>query len=180
MRHTLAILVENRFGELSRVVGLFSARGYNIESLTVAETLDPKLSRMTLVTVGDDAAIERITRQLDKQVRVMKVEDVTASPHIEREMALINVKAAAGPARQEVLSLVEIFRAKVVDVSEDGLIVEASGDWNKVRALINLLKPIGIREIVRTGTVAIGRLPEPVEAEASLGTHASSVRISEP
>ena len=141
-------------------MGLFSARGYNIESLSVAETLDARLSRLTLVTVGDDATIERITRQLDKQVRVMKVEDVTATPHIEREMALINVKAAAGPARQEVLSLVNIFRAKVVDVSEDGLIVETSGDWNKVRALINLLKPMGIREIVRTGTVAIGRLPE--------------------
>jgi len=114
MRHTLSILVENRFGELSRVVGLFSARGYNIESLTVAETLDPKLSRLTLVTIGDDAAIERITRQLDKQVRVMKVEDVTATPHIEREMALINVKAAAGPARQEVLSLLVVYQCFVV------------------------------------------------------------------
>jgi acetolactate synthase I/III small subunit len=167
MRHTLSILLENRFGELSRILGLFSARGYNIESLTVAETLDPSLSRLTLVTVGDDATIERITRQLDKQVRVMKVEDVTATPHIEREMALINVKAAAGPARQEVLSLVEIFRAKVIDVSEGGLIIEASGDWNKVRALINLLKPMGIREIVRTGTVAIARLPEAAEAESA-------------
>jgi acetolactate synthase-1/3 small subunit len=168
MRHTLSILVENRYGELSRIVGLFSARGYNIESLTVAETLEAGLSRLTLVTVGDDSAIERITRQLDKQVRVMKVEDLTTTSHIEREMALINVKASAGPARQEVLSLVNIFRAKVVDVSEDGLIVEASGDWNKVRALINLLKPMGIREIVRTGTVAIGRLPEPVNEEVAL------------
>ena len=160
MRHTLSILVENRFGELSRIVGIFSARGYNIESLSVAETLDPTLSRLTLVTIGDDATIERITKQLDKQIRVRKVEDMTATSHIEREMALIHVKAEAGPARQEVLSLVGIFRAKVVDVSEDGLIVEASGDWNKVRALINLLRPLGIREIVRTGTVAISRLPD--------------------
>jgi acetolactate synthase-1/3 small subunit len=160
MRHTLSIMVENRFGELSRIVGLFSARGYNIESLTVAETLDPKVSRMTLVTTGNDETIEQITRQLDKQVRVLEATDMTGFAHIEREMALINVKAEAGVARQEVLSLVNIFRAKVVDVSNDGIIVEATGDWAKVSALIELLKPLGIREIVRTGTVAIARLSE--------------------
>jgi acetolactate synthase-1/3 small subunit len=158
MRHTLSILVENRFGELSRIVGLFSARGYNIESLTVAETLDPMVSRMTLVTTGDDQAIDKIVRQLEKQVRVLEVVDMTGLKHIEREMALINVKAEAGPARQEVLSLVGIFRAKVVDVSGDGIIIEATGDWSKVSALIELLRPLGIREIVRTGTVAIARL----------------------
>jgi acetolactate synthase I/III small subunit len=160
MRHTLSIMVENRFGELSRIVGLFSARGYNIESLTVAETLDPKVSRMTLVTTGNDETIKQITRQLDKQVRVLEATDMTGFAHIEREMALINVKAEAGVARQEVLSLVNIFRAKVVDVSNDGIIVEATGDWAKVSALIELLKPLGIREIVRTGTVAIARLSE--------------------
>jgi acetolactate synthase I/III small subunit len=165
MRHTLSILVENRFGELSRIVGLFSARGYNIESLTVAETLDPVVSRMTLVTAGDDKAIEQITRQLDKQVRVLKVEDLTARKHIEREMALIHVKAEAGPARQEVLSLAGIFRAKVVDVSNEAIIIEATGDWGKVSALIDLLKPLGIREIVRTGTVAIARLSEQASYE---------------
>lgn len=160
MRHTLSIMVENRFGELSRIVGLFSARGYNIESLTVAETLDPKVSRMTLVTTGNDETIKQITRQLDKQVRVLEATDMTGFAHIEREMALINVKAEAGVARQEVLSLVNIFRAKVVDVSGDGIIVEATGDWAKVSALIELLKPLGIREIVRTGTVAIARLSQ--------------------
>ncbi len=160
MRHTLSILVENRFGELSRIVGLFSARGYNIESLTVAETLDPKISRMTLVTTGNDETIEQITRQLEKQVRVIEAVDMTGFSHIEREMALINVRAEAGPARQEVLSLASIFRAKVVDVSSDGIIVEATGDWAKVSALIELLKPLGIREIVRTGAVAIARLSE--------------------
>lgn len=160
MRHTLSILVENRFGELSRIVGLFSARGFNIESLTVAETLDPSISRVTLVTRGNDQIVEQIIKQLDKQVRVLDVQDLTAFKHIEREMVLINVKAGAGLKRQEVLSLVDIFRAKVVDVSDDGLIVEATGDWNKVSALIRLLKPIGISEIVRTGTVAITRLPE--------------------
>jgi acetolactate synthase-1/3 small subunit len=165
MRHTLSILLENRFGELSRVVGLFSARGYNIDSLTVAETIDPKVSRMTLVTSGNDATIEQITRQLNKQIRVIEAVDMTGFKHIEREMALINVKAEAGPARQEVLSLVGIFRAKVVDVSSDGIIVEATGDWSKVSALIELLKPLGIREIVRTGAVAIARLSEQGAAE---------------
>jgi acetolactate synthase-1/3 small subunit len=160
MRHTLSILVENRFGELSRIVGLFSARGYNIESLTVAETLDPKISRMTLVTTGNDETIEQITRQLDKQIRVIEAVDMTGFSHIEREMALINVMAEAGAPRQEVLSLANIFRAKVVDVSGAGIIVEATGDWAKVSALIELLKPFGIREIVRTGTVAIARLSE--------------------
>jgi len=167
MRHTLSILVENRFGELSRIVGLFSARGYNIETLTVAETLDHGVSRMTLVTTGDDETIEKITRQLDKQIRVLKVVDMTELRHIEREMVLINVKAEAGPERQEVLSLVGIFRAKVVDVSNDGIIIEATGDWNKVSAFIELLKPLGIREIVRTGAVAIARLSETTADELS-------------
>ena len=160
MRHTLSILVENQFGELSRIVNLFSARGYNIESLTVAETLDSHVSRITLVTRGNDRIIEQIIKQLNKQVRVLDVRDLTSSRHIEREMVLINVKAEAGEKRQEVLSLVSIFRAKVVDVSDDGLIIEATGDWNKVSALIRLLKRLGILEIVRTGTVAIARLPE--------------------
>jgi acetolactate synthase I/III small subunit len=167
MRHTLSILVENRFGELSRIVGLFSARGYNIETLTVAATLDHGVSRMTLVTTGDDETIEKITRQLDKQIRVLKVVDMTEFRHIEREMVLINVKAEPGPERQEVLSLVGIFRAKVVDVSNDGIIIEATGDWNKVSAFIELLKPLGIREIVRTGAVAIARLSETTADELS-------------
>ena len=160
MRHTLSILVENRFGELSRIVGLFSARGYNIESLTVAETLDPNVSRMTLVTRGDDETIEQIRRHLDKQIRVLRAVDMNGVRHIEREMALINVAARAGLERQEVLSLVNIFRAKVVDVSDEGIIVETTGDWNKVSAMIDLLRPFGVREIVRTGTVAIARLAE--------------------
>jgi acetolactate synthase-1/3 small subunit len=160
MRHTISILVENRYGELSRIVNLFSARGYNIESLTVAETLDPALSRMTLVTRGNDRIIEQIIKQLNKQIRVLDVRDLTATRHIEREMILVNVRAEAGEKRQEALSLVNIFRAKVVDVSDDGLIIEATGDWNKVSALLRLLKRIGIVDVVRTGTVAIARLPE--------------------
>jgi acetolactate synthase-1/3 small subunit len=160
MRHTLSILVENRYGELSRIVGLFSARGYNIESLCVAETLDRNVSRVTLVTTGNDRTIEQITRQLDKQVRVVEVVDMNGVRHVERELVLINVAAAAGAARQEVLSLVDVFRAKIVDITDDGVVVEATGDWNKVSALIGLLEPLGIREIVRTGTVAMARLSE--------------------
>lgn len=165
MRHTLSLLVENRFGELSRILGVFTPRGLNIESLTVAETLDPAVSRVTLVTEGTPQVIEQVVKQLDKQVRVLQVDNLTETERIEREMALITVKAEAGPARQEALSLANIFRAKVVDVSEDGLIIEATGDWKKVRALINLLKPFGIREIARTGAVAVATLPRQAEAE---------------
>ena len=161
-------MVENRFGELSRIVGLFSARGYNIESLTVAETLNPTVSRITLVTTGDDQTVEKIRKQVEKQVRVLNVLNMTGFKHIQREMVLINVKAEAGAARQEALSLVNIFRAKVVDVSNDGIIIEATGDWSKVSALIELLRPIGIREIVRTGAVAIGRLSEEQYSEDSI------------
>lgn len=167
MKHTLSILVENRFGELSRVVGLFSARGYNIESLTVAETLDPAISRMTLVTIGNDDTIDQIRRQLEKQIRVIDVTDLTGPSHISREMALISIGADAGPVRQEVLSVARIFRAKVVDVSSDGMILEATGNWGKLSALIELLKPLGMREIVRTGAVAIERLSTANRDEAA-------------
>src|SRR5499427_447607 len=132
MRHTLSILVENRFGELSRIVGLFSARGFNIESLTVAEGLDADISQVTLVTVGNDHAIEQIVRQLDKQVRVLSVEEVTEEKHVEREMLLIKLRAEAGENRNEALSLALLFGARVVDISSSGLIIEAVGDWDQV------------------------------------------------
>jgi acetolactate synthase-1/3 small subunit len=159
MKHTLAIQVENRFGELARIVGLFSARGYNIESLSVAETLEPQVSRVTLVTSGDDQTIEQIIKQVKKQIRVLSVVDLTARAHIEREMALIHVSAPAGATRQEVLNLANVFRAKVVDISEDALTIEATGDRNKVNTLLRLLAPFGIHEMTRAGTLAIGRLP---------------------
>ncbi|MGH9908235.1 MAG: acetolactate synthase small subunit [Pyrinomonadaceae bacterium] len=159
MRHTLSILVENRFGELARIVGLFSARGYNIESLTVAETLDQKISRVTLVTSGDDQTVAQITKQLDKQIRVLSVTNLTALDHIEREMALIHVNAVGGNGRQQVMHLVDIFRARVVDVSENALTIETTGDRSKVNALLGLLAPFGVQEMVRAGTVAIPRLP---------------------
>ena len=158
MRHTLSIVVADQPGELSRIVGLFSARGFNIETVSVGPTFDPRWSRVTVVTHGDDRTIEQIVKQCSRLARVREVEDVTMQPHIEREMALIDVAATPGATRQEVLSLVAVFRAKVVDISQTGMIVEASGNKEKVEALIELLRPVGIRDITRTGCIAIGRL----------------------
>jgi len=161
MRHTLSIVVENRFGELSRIVGLFSARGFNIESLTVAEGVEPQVSRVTLVTTGNDHAIEQIARQLDKQVRVLKVEEVTDQEHFEHEMLLIKVNAR-GRERQEALSLALLCGARVVDMSAAGLIIEAAGEWERVNSLGEMLKPLGVVEIVRSGRVAMTRLRDSV------------------
>lgn len=158
MRHTLSIVVADQPGELSRIVGLFSARGFNIETLSVGQTTDPHWSRVTIVTRGDDRTIEQIVKQCSRLARVREVLDVTMQPHIEREMALIDVEATPGADRQEVLSLVEVFRAKVVDISQTGMIIEASGNKEKVEAFIELLRPMGVRDITRTGCIAIGRL----------------------
>jgi acetolactate synthase-1/3 small subunit len=156
MRHTISVLVENEFGVLARVAGLFSGRAFNIESLSVAETLDPTVSRMTLVTHGDDQVLAQVERQLEKLVPVIKVTDFTDTPHVERELVLIKV-AADDRTRSELLNIVDIFRAKIVDVSRRSYIVEAIGAEDKVNALVELLKPIGITEIVRTGRVAMFR-----------------------
>jgi len=150
--------VSDEPGELSRIVGLFSARGFNIETLSVGESLDPRWSRVTIVTRGDDRTIHQIVKQCERLARVREVQDVTTRPHIEREMALITVSATAGADRQEVLSLVGVFRAKVVDISHAQLIVEASGNKEKVDAFIELLRPIGVTDITRTGYIAINRL----------------------
>jgi acetolactate synthase I/III small subunit len=158
MRHTLSIIVADQPGELSRIVGLFSARGFNIETLSVGHTLDPHWARVTVVTSGEDRTIQQIVKQCERLARVREVHDITTRPHIEREMALITVDAASGLARQEVLSLVAVFRAKVVDISHTQLIVEASGNKEKVDAFIDLLRPIGISDITRTGHIAINRL----------------------
>ena len=158
MRHTLSIIVADQPGELSRIVGLFSARGFNIQTISVGETLDPRWSRVTIVTRGDDRTIQQIVKQCERLARVREVQDVTTRPHIEREMALITVAASGGAARQEVLSLVGVFRAKVVDISHTHLIVEASGNKEKVDTFIELLRPIGITDITRTGHIAINRL----------------------
>ncbi len=131
---------------------------WHIETISVGATLDPNWARVTIVTRGDDRTIEQIVKQCTRLARVRDVQDVTTSPHIEREMALITVNAKAGLERQEVLSLVGVFRSKVVDISETQMIVEASGNKEKVEAFIELLRPIGISEITRTGRIAIGRL----------------------
>ena len=157
MRHTLSILVENRYGELARIVGLFSARGYNIESLTVAETLDPAISCVTMVTSGDDRTVEQIVKQVNKLVRVVKVTDLTGLSHFEREMVLINVKAGDQIAFQRMLQLVSQNQMRVAEVMPDGLIIEATGKWKEMNDLVRELMPFGIRGIVRTGAVALSK-----------------------
>ena len=156
MRHVITVLVDNEPGVLSRISGLFSGRGFNIESLNVAETLDPSISRMTLVTRGNEQIIEQIIKQLNKLVNVIKVLDLTGSDYVEREMTLITVTAEAA-SRAEVLRIVEIFRGKVVDVSPKSFTLEITGDEKKIQAVVELLVPFGILEIVRTGKVAIAR-----------------------
>jgi acetolactate synthase I/III small subunit len=158
-KHTIAVLVENKFGVLSRVAGLFSARGYNIESLSVGETLDPTVSRMTLVVRGDEFVIEQVMKQLHKLIDVIKVSDLTDDSHVERELVLIRVNAEP-QHRAEVLRTADIFRAKVIDVTPLSFTLEATGEEGKLEALIELLRPMGIQEIVRTGKVAIARGPK--------------------
>lgn len=174
MRHTISIVVADQPGELSRIVGLFSARGFNIETISVGATLDPRWARVTIVTLGDDRTIEQIVKQCERLARVRDVQDVTTRPHIEREMALITVNAEPGVQRQEVLSLVGIFRAKVVDISPTQMIVEASGNKEKVEAFIELLRPAGIHEITRTGRIAIGRLSATAADEEREGFEATA------
>ncbi|MFQ5736720.1 MAG: acetolactate synthase small subunit [Thermodesulfobacteriota bacterium] len=159
MRHTISVLVTNEFGVLSRISGLFSGRGFNIESLSVAETMDPKQSRMTIVTSGDSKVLEQVTKQLNKLINVIRVQDFTGEEHIERELALIKVTANA-ESRAEILSIVDIFRARVVDVSPRTYTVEITGDEEKIAAITGLLRPFGIKETVRTGRIAMARSPK--------------------
>lgn len=156
LRHTISVLVENKFGVLARVAGLFSARGFNIESLAVAETMDPTVSRMTIVTRGNEQIIEQITKQLNKLVDVIKVVNLSGENFIDREMVLIKV-AAKESTRAEVLRIVDIFRGKVVDVKPGSYVIEVTGDEEKIGAILGLLQPLGIREVVRTGKVAMAR-----------------------
>ena len=156
-QHTLSVLVENEFGVLARVAGLFSGRGFNIESLCVAASpLDPTMSRITLVTTGDDLALEQITKQLNKVVHVVKVTDFKEVATVDRELALIKVNADER-ARAEVMNVVDIFRAKIVDVGSKSYIIEVTGNEEKLEAMIDLLRPIGILEVARTGRVTITR-----------------------
>ena len=178
MRHTLSIIVADQPGELSRIVGLFSARGFNIETLSVGSTLDPRWSRVTVVTSGDDRTVEQIVKQCERLARVREVRDVTSQPHVEREMALIDVSATPGAGRQEVLSLVSVFRAKVVDISHTRMLIEASGNREKVDAFIEMLRPLGINDITRTGYIAIGRLSATEEnSERAVGDQRSAFSL---
>ncbi|MBZ4659807.1 MAG: ilvN [Desulfacinum sp.] len=156
LRHTIGVLVENQPGVLSRVAGLFSGRGFNIESLTVAVTNEPGLSRITLVTTGDQHILEQIIKQLNKLVNVIKVIDFRETEFVEREMALIKVRAEQH-TRAEVLRIVDIFRAKVVDVSPHFYTIEVTGDDGKINAILELLGQIGIVEVARTGKAALAR-----------------------
>ncbi len=156
MRHIISILVENKFGVLSRVSGLFSGRGYNIESISVGETIDPQISTMTIVTTGDDWIIEQITKQLNKLIDVIKVTDLTELDHVEREMVLVKVSPRQ-EAKAETLRIAEIFRGRIVDSSQNTYTIEVTGDNKKIEAFIELMKPMGIKEFVRTGKVAISR-----------------------
>ena len=157
MRHIISILMENEAGALSRVAGLFSARGYNIESLTVAPTEDSSLSRLTLVTRGSEEIIEQITKQLNKLVDVVKLLDLTEGPHIEREMMLIKVKAATSAQREEIKRLADIFRGNIIDVTDTCYTIELTGDVQKLDAFIGTLKDADILETVRSGITGISR-----------------------
>ncbi|MDH5477771.1 MAG: acetolactate synthase small subunit [Nitrospinota bacterium] len=156
MRHTISVLVENKFGVLSRVSGLFSGRGFNIESLSVAPTLDQTTSRMTIITRGDDAIIEQITKQLNKLIDVIKVIDFSEEDFIERGIVLVKVNSEPNN-RAEILRMTEIFRGKVVDVSPKTYTIEVTGAEEKVSAFVEMIKPLGIIEIARSGKIAMSR-----------------------
>ncbi|OHB32944.1 MAG: acetolactate synthase small subunit [Desulfuromonadaceae bacterium GWC2_58_13] len=159
MKHIISVLVENEFGVLSRVVGLFSGRGFNIESLSVAPTLDPTISRITIATSGDDQILEQITKQLNKLIDTIKIIDFTGQDFVEREMSLIKVTAEDN-TRAEVLRIVDIFRGKIVDVTPRSFTIEVTGSPTKIDAIIELLRPMGIKELVRSGPVVLGRGPK--------------------
>jgi len=156
MKHVISITVENKPGVLAHVSSLFAARGYSIDSLAVGETDDPSVSRMTIVTRGDDQIIEQITKQLRKLISTLKVQDLGEVEFIERDLALIKVNVPAGK-RSEVLEVVDIFRGKIVDIGSKDVVVELSGQESKLQAFIELLRPYGIKEMARTGSIAMAR-----------------------
>lgn len=156
MEYTISTLVENHPGVLARLAQLFSGRGFNITSLTVAETDDPTMSRMTIVVDGDEKVMEQVKKQLNKSIDVIKVYDLTKKSPIERELLIIKVKAPSSK-RSQIIEIVDIFRANIVDVSHDDITIEATGDTKKISALVKMLKPYGIKEIARTGKVAMAR-----------------------
>jgi acetolactate synthase-1/3 small subunit len=155
--HTLSVLVENKPGVLSRVTGLFSRRGFNIESLAVGTCEEPGMSRITIVVICDDAKVEQVMKQLHKLIDVIKVSDLTENERVERELALIKVSAEPGTSRAEVMQIAQIFRAQIIDVGSKTVILEVTGDTDKIDALENLLRQFGVKELVRTGRIGILR-----------------------
>ncbi len=156
MRHTISVLVENKFGVLTRVTGLFSGRGYNIDTLNVAPTQDPSTSSMTIVTRGDDPTLEQIVKQLNKLVDVLKVQDFREGEYVDRELVLVKVSVDS-KSRAEVMQITDIFRAKIVDVQPNSLTIEVTGDEGKVEKFIELMKAFGVLDLTRTGKVAMAR-----------------------
>ncbi|MBN1687789.1 MAG: acetolactate synthase small subunit [Candidatus Omnitrophica bacterium] len=163
-KHTISVLVENHFGVLAKVAGLFSARGFNIDSLAVGETEEPTVSRMTIVVHGDDRIIEQIIKQLSKLVDVIRVEDLSQDELIDRELVLVKVQATVS-TRADIMQIVNSFRAKIVDVSHESITIEVTGGQSKIDALLELLNQFGIRETVRTGLIALARRKELVAPE---------------
>jgi acetolactate synthase I/III small subunit len=157
MRHVLSAVVQNVPGVLAHVSGMLASRGYNIDSLAVGETEDPNLSRMTFVVVGDDRVLDQVNKQLEKIVTVVQVDDISSRDHVERDLMLLKVEAPPGPKRTEIRELVEIFRAKIVDVGPEELMIEISGRESKIEAFIQRMRPYGILELVRTGRIAMVR-----------------------
>jgi acetolactate synthase-1/3 small subunit len=156
-QHTLSVIVENKAGVLSRVTGLFSRRGFNIESLAVGTSEEPGVSRITIVCIGDDAQIEQVMKQLNKLIDVVKVSDITENERVERELALFKVSAEPGTSRAEVMQIAEIFRAQIIDVGTKTVVMQVTGDPDKIDALEKLLRQYGVKELVRTGRISVLR-----------------------
>lgn len=156
MRHTISILVENKFGVLTRVAGMFSGRGFNIDSLNVGPTLDPSASRMTIVVRGDDAVLEQVTKQLEKLVDVIDVQDFQDEEYVDRELVLLRVTATS-KTRAEVMQICDIFRAKIIDVQSSKLAIEITGTETKIQKFLSLMETFGISDLTRTGKVALAR-----------------------
>ena len=167
MQHTLVALVENQPGVLQRVANLFSRRGFNIESLTVGHTDTPKTSRMTIVVNAADTQVDQVTKQLYKLINVLKVSDVTTDRTVDRELALIKVNASAS-TRAEIAQVVDIFRARIVDLARDSLTVEVTGESEKIDSIVGLLRPFGLKEMVRTGRISMTRGPGAVRVNGSV------------
>jgi acetolactate synthase-1/3 small subunit len=175
MRHVLSATVQNVPGVLAHVAGMFASRGFNIDSLAVGETESPKLSRMTFVVVGDDSVLAQVRKQLEKIVTVVRVDDVSARDHVERDLMLIKVKAKAGQ-RSEIRELCEIFRGRIVDIAPEEVMVEIAGQEKKIEAFIDLMRPFGIVELVRTGRIAMVRS---IDRTGHLGTGLRKIAAAE-